>query len=572
MIEIINDFSLEWSQWFARMVLQNSLFLVLVLLLLMGLRNKSPHLLRIIALVSLFKLFLPPLIPLPLTETTPVFTRIPEIFVLSDITAAAALPAAAGPVKAALSLASLFMLLWLAIGLYILAAGILQWLRLRKVVCNLESINTSAVIPGIEMDGIPVYKSDALHSPMLTSWFKACIIMPANWHTMKRKEQKTILLHELAHVRQKDHWINLLLLFVIAFHYFNPLVWLLARRLRHYSELICDDRTVKEMNQEPAAYSKSLLSISELLVLPDREVLTGACFSETFHAVKRRISYQLQQQEGKTMRLNHWQKAVTLTTMIIIFIFSSLQGSKKSPEKIVSGQLSILEDKIYSEDEVDKMALPKEGFLDGVYQMLKQSNKGEFNGELKFLVVVNNNGTVDTVKSIKSIPALKDVFESDLKKWQWQPAEVKGQPVICSRICDFIINSDYSISFSCLPGMNNETEKIKDRQNSIKKNQTESDEIFEFFQVSEKPKVIKTVTPEYPDSARKANIEGKVVVTVTIGKDGKVENAVIFASDTSMLNEAALEAAKQFVFTPAVNGDKRVRVRMNLPFNFKLKN
>jgi protein TonB len=100
----------------------------------------------------------------------------------------------------------------------------------------------------------------------------------------------------------------------------------------------------------------------------------------------------------------------------------------------------------------------------------------------------------------------------------------------------------------------------------------DDDEIFEFFAVSEKPVPIKQVKPQYPDLARRANIEGRVVVTVTIGKDGKVEDAVIFSSAASMLNEAALEAARQFEFTPAKQRDKTVRVKMNLPFNFTLKN
>lgn len=98
----------------------------------------------------------------------------------------------------------------------------------------------------------------------------------------------------------------------------------------------------------------------------------------------------------------------------------------------------------------------------------------------------------------------------------------------------------------------------------------EEDEIFEFYAVSEKPDLIKKVTPEYPDLARKAQIEGKVVVTVTIGKDGRVENAVIFKS-VPMLDEAALAAARQCVFKPAKQRDKFVRVKMNVPFDFKLR-
>lgn len=98
----------------------------------------------------------------------------------------------------------------------------------------------------------------------------------------------------------------------------------------------------------------------------------------------------------------------------------------------------------------------------------------------------------------------------------------------------------------------------------------EEDEVFEFFAVSEKPVMLQQATPEYPDLARKAQIEGIVVVTVTIGKTGLVENAVIFKS-IPMLDEAALEAAKKCKFKPAKQRDKFVKVKMNVPFNFKLK-
>ena len=42
----------------------------------------------------------------------------------------------------------------------------------------------------------------------------------------------------------------------------------------------------------------------------------------------------------------------------------------------------------------------------------------------------------------------------------------------------------------------------------------DDDEVFEFFAVSDKPSLIKKAIPKYPDLARKAQIEGKVVITV----------------------------------------------------------
>jgi len=98
----------------------------------------------------------------------------------------------------------------------------------------------------------------------------------------------------------------------------------------------------------------------------------------------------------------------------------------------------------------------------------------------------------------------------------------------------------------------------------------EEDEVFEFFAVSEKPVIVTKAEPKYPDLARKAGIEGIVVITVTIGKTGDVESARVFKS-LPMLDEAALDAAKKCKFKPAKQRDKFVRVKMNIPFHFKLK-
>ncbi|MBD3223522.1 MAG: TonB family protein [Caldithrix sp.] len=98
----------------------------------------------------------------------------------------------------------------------------------------------------------------------------------------------------------------------------------------------------------------------------------------------------------------------------------------------------------------------------------------------------------------------------------------------------------------------------------------EEEEVYEFFAVSEKPKIKHKETPVYPDLARKAGIEGIVVVTVTIDTDGTVESAKVFKS-LPMLDEAALNAAKKCKFKPAKQRDKVVKVKMNIPFHFKLR-
>jgi periplasmic protein TonB len=97
----------------------------------------------------------------------------------------------------------------------------------------------------------------------------------------------------------------------------------------------------------------------------------------------------------------------------------------------------------------------------------------------------------------------------------------------------------------------------------------EDDEVFEFFAVSEKPVLKHKETPKYPDLARRAGIEGRVTVMVTISKTGDVIDAKILRS-VPMLDEAALAASRKCSFKPAKQRDKFVKVKMSIPFDFRL--
>ncbi|MEO0216989.1 MAG: TonB family protein [candidate division WOR-3 bacterium] len=94
------------------------------------------------------------------------------------------------------------------------------------------------------------------------------------------------------------------------------------------------------------------------------------------------------------------------------------------------------------------------------------------------------------------------------------------------------------------------------------------EEVYEFFKVEIKPQIVKAVQPEYPDLAKKAGIEGRVVVSVIVDENGNVINAEIISSTNSIFNEPALKAAYKYKFSPAMMKDKKVKVKVLIPFNF----
>lgn len=92
----------------------------------------------------------------------------------------------------------------------------------------------------------------------------------------------------------------------------------------------------------------------------------------------------------------------------------------------------------------------------------------------------------------------------------------------------------------------------------------------DFVAFEKAPEVVKSVTPKYPELARRAGMEGTVFVRVWVDKEGKVRKVEIQKSDAEIFNEPAIQAAEQMVFTPAVQGGSPVSVWVAMPFKFKL--
>ncbi len=92
-----------------------------------------------------------------------------------------------------------------------------------------------------------------------------------------------------------------------------------------------------------------------------------------------------------------------------------------------------------------------------------------------------------------------------------------------------------------------------------------------YFQLQVKPKPIYSPKPVYPELAKKAGIEGKVVVKALLDVDGSVIDVKLLkSSGNPLLDQAAIEAAYKWKFTPAMQRDQKVRVWMTIPFDFRL--
>jgi TonB family protein len=81
------------------------------------------------------------------------------------------------------------------------------------------------------------------------------------------------------------------------------------------------------------------------------------------------------------------------------------------------------------------------------------------------------------------------------------------------------------------------------------------------------PVKIKDVQPVYPQIARTAKVSGVVIIEATIDADGKVADAKVLRS-VPLLDQAALDAVKQWEYQPSMQNGKPVPVVMTVTVNF----
>ncbi len=93
----------------------------------------------------------------------------------------------------------------------------------------------------------------------------------------------------------------------------------------------------------------------------------------------------------------------------------------------------------------------------------------------------------------------------------------------------------------------------------------------DFIPVEKTPQIVHAEKPQYPDLARRAGMEGYVWVKILVDKAGKPKKAVVIKeSGGELFNDAAVNAAMKYQFTPAVMNSGPIQVWVAIKFNFQL--
>ncbi|HOQ37770.1 MAG TPA: M56 family metallopeptidase [Acetivibrio sp.] len=168
-----------------------------------------------------------------------------------------------------------------------------------------------------------IYEAKNLKTPFMLGVIRPKIYLPVG---LDDTERSYILLHEQTHIRRTDHIIKIIAFLVLSVHWFNPLVWIAFMLMNTDMELSCDEKVLKEMNEDiKKPYANSLLSLAA-----GRHILNGSPLAFGEGNVKRRIKNVLSYK-----KFSSWVIAVSVVTLIvagIALVSNPMRGDTIEPK------------------------------------------------------------------------------------------------------------------------------------------------------------------------------------------------------------------------------------------------
>ncbi|QEH36095.1 BlaR1 peptidase M56 [Aquisphaera giovannonii] len=103
-------------------------------------------------------------------------------------------------------------------------------------------------------------------SPSLWGVVTMRLVVPAAlWEGLEPERRELLLLHELAHLKRRDHWVRVLEVLAIGLYWWHPAAWWARRAVREAEEYCCDDVVLRMASGRGKAYAHTLLDAIDSL-------------------------------------------------------------------------------------------------------------------------------------------------------------------------------------------------------------------------------------------------------------------------------------------------------------------
>lgn len=202
------------------------------------------------------------------------------------------------------------------------------------------------------------------------------------------------------------------------------------------------------------------------------------------------------------------------------------------------------------EDEIKPPRLIKK--VEPVYP--EQARQARVEGTVILGVRTDIQGRVSRVLlySSKDPLLVKPAIDS-VKQWVYEPLVIKGKPVEAV----FTVHVTFKLK-----------QKIEKREATVG---GVVGGVLQLGDSAKTPKLVKKVEPIYPEEAKKTLVQGVVVLEVTTDAQGNVADVRVVESESSLLNQSAIDAVSQWKYEVMYDKGKPIPVSFKVTVTYKLR-
>lgn len=142
-------------------------------------------------------------------------------------------------------------------------------------------------------------------SPAVCGLLRPVILLPKSLGAeLDQNQLEMVLLHELAHIRRGDLWVNLAQTLLQIVYFYHPLLWLANALIRRIREQAVDETVMVAMNERAEIYPETLVTVAKLAFRRPALGLRLVGVVENKNAFRGRIKHMLNRPVPKNARLN----------------------------------------------------------------------------------------------------------------------------------------------------------------------------------------------------------------------------------------------------------------------------
>ncbi|MCJ7779024.1 MAG: M56 family metallopeptidase [Sedimentisphaerales bacterium] len=213
--------------------------------------------------------------------------------------------------------------------------GLIAQSRLAEsCVCNLFEQCRQQL--GVRRD-IQIRLSTTVSSPAVCGLFKPVILMPkVILDKMSQGNLRAVLIHELAHIKRGDLWVNLAQTILQVVYFYNPFVWLVNAIVRRIREQAVDEMVLVALGAEAKSYSNTLIDIAEMAFWRANFSLRLIGVAESKKSLEGRIKYMLARPIPKSAKIGVFGLLFVMIIAAIFLPMAAAANKEKASQFLVT--------------------------------------------------------------------------------------------------------------------------------------------------------------------------------------------------------------------------------------------